>query len=84
MGQLAKLPNIGPKIEEQLGMVGISTAQELAAAGSKEAWLRIRAIDDSACFNRLCSLEGAIRGVKKSSLPPEVKEDLKAFYLSHK
>jgi len=79
MGQLAKLPNIGPKIEEQLGMVGISTAQELAAAGSKEAWLRIRAIDDSACFNRLCSLEGAIRGIKKTELPQEVKENLKAF-----
>lgn len=84
MGELAKLLNIGPEIEKQLMSVGISSPEELATAGSKEAWLKIRAIDDSACINRLYSLEGAIRGVKKAGLPQEVKEDLKAFYLRHK
>ena len=84
MGELSKLPNIGPEIEKQLTKVGISTPAELAAAGSMESWLRIKASDDSACFNRLCAVEGAIRGVKKTELPQEVKENLKAFYLRHK
>ena len=84
MGELSKLPNIGPEIEKQLTKVGISTPAELAAAGSMESWLRIKASDDSACFNRLCSVEGAIRGIKKTELPQEVKENLKAFYLRHK
>ena len=80
MGALSELPNIGENVEEQLNQVGINTADELAKAGSKEAWLRIVEIDESACINRLMALEGAIRGVKKNMLPDEVKADLKAFY----
>ena len=30
------------------------------------------------------ALEGAIRGVKKSMLPDEVKADLKEFYQQHR
>ena len=36
MGELSKLPNIGPKVEEQLQGVGITTYE-----------LKIKAIDDS-------------------------------------
>ena len=82
MGALSKLPNIGKNVEEQLNQVGINTADELA--GSKEAWLRILEIDESACINRLMALEGAIRGIKKNMLPDEVKADLKAFYQKNK
>lgn len=53
MGELAKLVNIGPKLEEQLRQVGVSTSEELKAAGSREVWLRIKAIDPSACIMRL-------------------------------
>ena len=60
MGELAKLPNIGKVVEEQLNQVGITTYEELKELGSRQAWLRIKAIDDSACINRLYSLEGAI------------------------
>ena len=84
MGALSKLPNIGKNVEEQLNQVGINTVDELAKAGSKEAWLRILEIDESACINRLMALEGAIRGVKKNMLPDEVKADLKAFYQKNK
>ena len=48
--------------------------------GAKEAWLKIQKIDESACIHRLMALEGAIRGVKKTMLPDEVKADLKEFY----
>ena len=52
--------------------------------GQQEAWLRIKAIDDSACINRLQGLEGAIQGIKKNDLPEKTKEDLKEFYREHK
>ena len=84
MGELSELPNIGKAVEAQLVQVGIYSADELKKIGAKEAWLRIQAIDESACIHRLMALEGAIRGVKKSQLPDEVKADLKAFYLQHR
>ena len=84
MGELAKLPNIGKTVEEQLLQVGISSADELKKIGSKAAWLKIQAIDESACIHRLMALEGAIQGVKKTMLSDEVKADLKEFYQWHK
>ena len=80
MGELSKLPNIGEFIENQLNEVGISTYEELKKVGAKEAWLRIKSIDDSACIHRLYALEGAINGIKKSQLSEEVKAELKEFY----
>ena len=57
MGELSKLPNIGKVVEEQLNQVGIETAEQLREIGSKQAWLKILAIDDSACIHRLLALE---------------------------
>ena len=82
MGELAKLPNIGKVVEEQLNQVGITTYEELKELGSRQAWLRIKAIDDSACIHRLYSLEGAILGIKNTELDAETKADLKDFYNS--
>lgn len=84
MGALSELPNIGPKVEEQLNAVGITTAEELRALGSRGAWLKIQSIDPSACIHRLLALEGAIQGVKKSTLSDADRAELKAFYMSHK
>ncbi len=84
MGNLAKLPNIGSVVEQQLFEIGITTYQALKQVGSRQAWLHIKAIDDSACLHRLYALEGAIQGVKKTLLPLDVKADLKAFYDAHK
>lgn len=71
-------------MEQQLADAGIHTPEELASAGSREAWLRILAMDPSACYMRLCGLEGAIRGERKKDLPEDVKADLKAFYRRYK
>lgn len=78
------MPNIGKILEEQLTRVGISTPEELKKTGSREAWLKIKAIDPSACYNRLCGLEGAVQGIRWHNLDPEVKQELKAFYQLHK
>ena len=80
MGELQKLPNIADKLEAQLTEVGIATIDELKQAGSREAWLRIAAIDPSACYMRLCALEGAIQGVRWHHLDDEKKKEMKAFY----
>ncbi len=84
MSKLSELPNIGPAVENQLNQVGIMTYDDLKSVGAEGAWLRIQAIDRSACINRLMGLEGAIRGVKKNFLPEERKAELKAFYNEHK
>ena len=76
MGELSKLPNIGPKVEE----VGITTYEQLKEMGSQQAWLKIKAIDDSACMHRLLALEGAIQGIRKSELSAEKRAELKEFY----
>lgn len=80
MGELSKLPNIGSKLESQLNQVGIESFEQLEKIGSKQAWLDIKAIDSSACINRLCALEGAIQGIRWHSLSDEVKHELKDFY----
>lgn len=84
MGELSKLPNIGKTLEDQLIEVGIQTVPQLEAAGSREAWLKIKAIDPSACYNRLCALEGALRGIRWHDLDTETKAALKHFYTEHK
>ena len=84
MGELSSLSNIGKVVEEQLMQVGIHSAGELKRIGAKEAWLRIQAIDESACIHRLMALEGAIQGVKKCMLSDAAKADLKAFYQRHR
>lgn len=84
MGELQKLPNLGPVVESQLNQVKIETYEQLKAIGSQQAWVKIKAIDESACYNRLLALEGAIQKIKKKDLDPEKKAELKEFYSSFK
>ena len=84
MTKLSDLPNIGKTVEQQLIAVGIETPELLREKGSRAAWLAIQAMDPSACYNRLCGLEGAIRGIRWHDLPEEVKRDLKEFYSEHR
>lgn len=82
MSELEQLPNIGKVVASQLEEVGIHSYDELQKIGSKAAFLRIKEIDDSACINRLCGLEGAIQGIRWHNLSDECKQDLKAFFHS--
>lgn len=84
MGELSKLPNIGNVLEQQLHSVGIDTYEALKEVGSKQAWLKIKRIDDSACINKLCAIEGAIKGKRWHNLSNEVRVDLKDFYNNFK
>ena len=84
MGELSKLPNIGKVVEKQLNEVGINTVDELIDIGSKETWLKIKGIDESACINRLMALEGAIQNIRWHDLADEDKNNLKDFYTNFK
>ena len=80
MGRLSQLPNISKVTESKLVEVGIDSPEQLIKMGSKDAFLRIRAKDPTACLHMLYGLEGAVEGIKDKFLPAEVKEDLKAFF----
>jgi DNA transformation protein len=80
MGELAKIINIGKELEKQLKETDIKTFAELKEIGSREAWIKIRHIDSSACYNKLCALEGAIQGIRWHNLSDEIKRGLKEFY----
>lgn len=81
MSTLSQLVNIGQKLEQQLREIGVDTPEKLKLQGSKACWLEIKHLDASACYNRLCALEGAIQGVRWHKLPDEVKQELKEFYI---
>lgn len=84
MNKLSDLPNIGKVVESQLEEVGITSYEELKEAGAENAWLRIKAIDDSACMNRLLGIEGAIQKIRKSQLSEERRAELREFFKSAK
>ncbi|MBU5427629.1 TfoX/Sxy family protein [Tissierella pigra] len=84
MGELSTLINIGNKVEQQLNEVGIGTINQLIETGSRQAWLRIKEIDDSACINRLYALEGAIQGIRWHDLSEVSKEELREFFNTYK
>lgn len=80
MGKLAVLPNIGTVIEKHLHACEIYTPEELVKIGSKEAFFRIKMIDDTACLHMLYALQGAIEGKPYTQLTKNVKIDLKQFF----
>ena len=84
MDELTKLPNIGKEMKRQLNAVGIYSYDDLVNCGSREAWLRIQAMDPSACQNRLMGLEGAVQKIRWHDLSESDKESLRKFYRSHK
>ncbi|EGP4893633.1 TfoX/Sxy family protein [Enterococcus faecium] len=79
MTKLRDYPNIGKEVEKQLNAVGIYTMEQLKKVGAEQAWLKIKKKDHSACLHRLLALEGAIRGIKKSLIDTERKNELKNF-----
>lgn len=84
MKKLTDMPNIGKVVAEQLYAAGIENDEDLIKTGSKKAWLLIQQSDPSACYNRLCGLEGAIQGIRWHHLSDETKADLKVFYEENK
>ncbi|WNY26229.1 TfoX/Sxy family protein [Methanolapillus millepedarum] len=79
---LEKLPNIGKVVAEKLVDAGINTPEELRKTGAKNAFLKLRLRDPTACLSMLYGLEGAVEGIRWHSLSDEKKKQLKEFYQS--
>lgn len=82
LSELLSLPNVGKVLAKLFCECGITTADQLREIGAKEAFLRIRSKDPTACIRMLYGIQGAIEGVKDTSLSKSTKDDLKEFYNS--
>lgn len=79
MSNLTKLPNIGKELSKCLEQVDINSEEELKKIGSENAFIRIKTIDSTACFSKLCALEGAVQGIRWHQLSLQRKQELKEF-----
>lgn len=82
MAKLSDLQNIGKVLEARLVEAGVDTPETLRELGSREALVRLREADRARASRELYALEGAIRGIKDTALPEEVKAELRAFHKS--
>lgn len=80
--ELSKMNNIGKVLEQRLKAVGIEDAEGLRNLGSREAFMRLKAEDNTSCYNTLCALEGAVQGVRWHGLNEKKKKELKEFFSS--
>ena len=79
MPDLTTMRNIGPEMARKLAAVGVRSPGELAEAGAKDVFFRLKTLYPNVCLVHLYALEGAVRGVDFNALPQETKEDLKTF-----
>ncbi|MDD4992906.1 MAG: TfoX/Sxy family protein [Paludibacter sp.] len=77
---LSQLPNIGKDTKAKLIQVGISSAEELIATGTEQAFLRLQTLDPGACIQLLYGLQGAIEGIQANMLSSNIKQQLLEFH----
>ena len=79
MAELTSMMNIGREMAGKLNSVGIRSAEELLALGSKRAFARLKKAYPRACLVHLYALEGAVSQTEFNALSAEKKRELKAF-----
>lgn len=79
MAELTSMMNIGRGMAKKLRSVGISSAEELIAAGPEQAFARLKARYPQVCLVHLYALEGAVTQTEFNSLSEEKKRALKRF-----
>ncbi|MCJ7702467.1 MAG: TfoX/Sxy family protein [Anaerolineales bacterium] len=80
MDELTRLPNIGPVLAAKLKQIGVHSFDQLVEIGCVEALLRIGERDESACYNMLYALEGAVRGIRWHAIPKDDREKIKVEF----
>jgi TfoX/Sxy family transcriptional regulator of competence genes len=73
-----KLRNIGPKSAAWLRQVGLRTRDELAAAGTVEAFMRVKRAGFKPSLNLLYALEGALLDCHWQEVPDARRGELVA------
>ncbi|KDR96737.1 DNA transformation protein [Peptoclostridium litorale DSM 5388] len=84
MEKLSDCHNIGKKLEQRLFRVGIENPQKLEEIGSNDAFKMLLDLEGDTCFNTICALEGAVRGMRWHELDEKTKIDLRIFYDENK
>jgi len=69
--------NIGPKSEQWLLDVGITSLRDLRRAGAVETFHAIRAARGSVSLNLLYALEAGVRGIDWRDLSPRERAELR-------
>ncbi|MDM8528827.1 TfoX/Sxy family DNA transformation protein [Anaerolineales bacterium HSG24] len=78
--ELSTLVNIGTTIEKRLNDIGIYSREELEKMGVVEAWRRIRhryPKQNLSARYYLFSMQGALIDVRRTQLPPHIRNQLK-------
>ena len=78
MSTQEKLRNIGPKSAAWLRQVGLRTRGELAAAGTVEAFMRVKRAGFKPSLNLLYALEGALLDCHWQEVPDARRNELVA------
>lgn len=79
MAELASMMNLGKEMTRKLNSVGIGCAEELMAVGSREAYVRLKAVYPNVCLVHLYCLEGAIQQVEYNNLSANTRKELKKY-----
>ncbi|MBK0095192.1 TfoX/Sxy family DNA transformation protein [Erwinia sp. S63] len=79
--RLKDLPNLSLRMEMMLHKVGISSVKVLHEMGSRQSWLKLRAVNKHIGLKTLMALEGAISGHHQAALPAAIREELHAWYV---
>ena len=74
--QADKLRNIGPKSAAWLRQVGLRTREDLAAAGTVEAFMRVKRAGFKPTLNLLYAIEGALQGCHWQEISDERRSEL--------
>ena len=74
----AKLRNIGPKSAAWLRQVGLRTREDLAEAGTVEAYMRVRRAGFKPGLNLLYAIEGALNDCHWQDVPDARRTQLVA------
>ena len=74
----AKLRNIGPKSAAWLRQVGLRTREDLAEAGTVEAYMRVRRAGFKPGLNLLYAIEGALNDCHWQEVPEARRGELVA------
>ncbi|MDR7133464.1 hypothetical protein J2X06_000648 [Lysobacter niastensis] len=71
-----KMRNIGPKSAAWLRQVGLRTPEDIAAAGSVEAFMRVKRAGFKPTLNLLYAIEGALLDCHWQEIPDERRNEL--------
>lgn len=77
--EITLMKNIGAEMKRKLNFIGINTAEELTALGSKEAYFHLKTAYPEVCLVHLYTLQAAIDNLDFNMLPQSKKDELKAY-----